>query len=250
MAASLNVALKTAIAYGGANVDPSSVGTDITNVTVPQPRLVEQLGWDEPEIKIAKRANFDDGTSIWGDPMESVGVPVNKWTNGTKAALTNSTNLVLQQSQSGIVQKPTPGSSIASGSNPTPVGSQIGLNDENWPKQQAPALSSQSSSQWSEAGASNDQMSTSSSSQKQTNYRSQQSTGSAWDRQSQNSSHNVPDDWFGAGVVDTSDWGLPVSIQCSNKYFCTIDDLFFYHSLRIHKLKQLLILTKDRKSVV
>ena len=173
MAASLTGALKSAIAMSG-NTDLLGGNDESIISYVPQPKLVEQLGWDEPEINVIKRANFDDGTSIWGDPMESMSVPVKKWTNGTKAALTNATNTDLppaaqqQQQQPQAVQKPVP---TLAPSSRTPS------NDENWPRQQ------QQQQQ-----------------QVQQNYRTQ---GSHWNPQSQSGEDSMLD-----GVVDTSDWNL------------------------------------------
>ena len=206
MAASLNVALKSAIASGGANADqPGAPGEPVVPY-VPQPRLVEQLGWDEPEIKVAKRANFDDGTSIWGDPIDSVAVPVKKWTNGTKAALGNATNTVPQQTTSAIVQKP------AAGATSTPTSTPMSLADENWPKQQSPTLAAQPPLPWNEvAAASNDPVASAAPPQQQTNYRNQQPASSNWNAQPQQSSHSGTDEWFRDGVVDTSDWGLQVN---------------------------------------
>ncbi len=202
-------ALKSAIALSG-NPDLLSGNGDAMITYVPQPKLVEQLGWDEPEINVLKRANFDDGTSIWGDPMESMGVPVKKWTNGTKAALTNATNIDLQQQQQQqTVQKPI---------STTSSSSRVMLNDENWPKQQSPTMVQQqqqqhvpppSSSQWNDTSSTNIDQTHSSQQQQQQhhhhqqqqqqqNYRSQQTN---WNPQAQ------PDDWF-RDVVDTSDWGL------------------------------------------
>ncbi|CAF0993196.1 unnamed protein product [Rotaria sp. Silwood1] len=205
MAASLSGALKSAIALGGANVDLLSGTTDPTVVYVPQPKLVEQLGWDEPDIKVTKRANFDDGTSIWGDPMDLISIPVKKWTNGTKAALTNSTNIILPQ-QPSIVQKPV--STNMPTSNPTTSTSQMVLNDENWTKQQSPTLPQQSTSQWNDTSTSVDQGTPPPTSQT-VNYRTQQPPPpNNWHAQSQQSTHHGSDDWFRDGVVDTSDWGL------------------------------------------
>lgn len=174
---------------------------------VPQPKLVEQLGWDEPDINVLKRANFDDGTSIWGDPMESMSVPVKKWTNGTKAALTNSTNTIQQQPQQQqqqqppaqqqapptpqVVQKPV----AASG--PPGASSQMVLNDENWPKQQSPTLVPPPISQWNSESVASSGIDPGSGAQAQ-NYRAQQN----------NWNPHGSDDWFREGVVDTSDWGL------------------------------------------
>ncbi|MBL8086355.1 MAG: hypothetical protein JNN26_27240, partial [Candidatus Obscuribacter sp.] len=190
---------------------------------VPQPKLVEQLGWDEPEINVNKRANFDDGTSIWGDPMESVSVPVKKWTNGTKAALANSTNTDLpqaapqppqqqqqqQQQQPQAVQKPVP---TLAPSSRTPS------HDENWPRQQQqqqhqhqhqhqqqsavvqPTASMPTSgpSQWNDTSSVNfEQSNPVHQQQMQQNYRAQ---GSHWNQQSQSG-----EDSFLDGVVDTSD---------------------------------------------
>jgi len=214
IAASLSVALKSAIASGGATADSPGGNGDPPIVIAPQPRLVEQLGWDEPEIKVAKRPAFDDGTSIWGDPMDSAAVPVKKWTNGTKAALSNSTNTVVQQPQPSAVQKPV-STGTHQGSTATPPTTQMGMNNENWPKQQSPTIMSQpapsssSSSQWNEASASNDQISLGSASQQQMNYRSQQSNNSNWNSLPQASGgHGGSDDWIRDGVVDTSDWCL------------------------------------------
>ncbi len=222
IAASLTGALKSAIALSG-NADLLGGNGDAMISYVPQPKLVEQLGWDEPEIHVLKRANFDDGTSIWGDPMESMTVPVKKWTNGTKAALTNSTNIDIQpqhqqpqhqqpqQQQQQTVQKPVS----------TSTSSRVMLNDENWPKQQSPTIVQQqqqqqqqppppSSSQWNDVSSANIDQTNSSQQQQQhhqqqqqqqqQNYRLQQTN---WNPQSQSS-----DDWFRDGVVDTSDWGL------------------------------------------
>ncbi|CAF4921556.1 unnamed protein product, partial [Rotaria socialis] len=76
IAASLTGALKSAITLSGNNnLDHLSGNGDAIINYVPQPKLVEQLGWDEPDINVLKRPNFDDGTSIWGDPMESMSVP-------------------------------------------------------------------------------------------------------------------------------------------------------------------------------
>ena len=208
MAASLNVALKSAIESGGANAGEAGGPGEPVVPYVPQPKLVEQLGWDEPEIKVAKRANFDDGTSIWGDPIDSVAVPVKKWTNGTKAALGNATNTVPQQAPSSAVQKPAPGSLS------TPTSAQKGLTDENWPKQQSPTLTSQPLAQWNEAtAASNEPVSSAAPSQQQQNYRTQQSANSNWNAPPQQSSHSGNDEWFRDGVVDTSDWGLQVDFS-------------------------------------
>jgi len=217
MAASLTGALKSAIAFGGVNVDSTSGNGDPPISFSPQPKLVEQLGWDEPEIKVARRSNFDDGTSIWGDPMESMSVSVKKWTNGTKAALTNSTNTILQQ-QPTIVQKPVSTNVQASG--PTTSASQMVLHDENWPKQQSPTLTQQSSSQWNDTSALAEQVTPPPPplpSQQQTNYRTQQSATGNWNFQSQQSGHHG-DDWS-RDVVDTSDWGLQVNFQQTNLFF-------------------------------
>lgn len=203
IAASITGALKSAIALTG-NTDLLGENSDSMINYVPQPKLVEQLGWDEPEINVTKRANFDDGTSIWGDPMECVSVPVKKWTNGTKAALTNATNMDLQQpppppqqqqqQQQQPVQKPVP----------TAATSRMPSNDENWPRQQIsnvvqpPApMQSSASSQWNDTSSVNhDQPNPS----HQQNYRAQPSH---WNHQSQSG-----DDSFLDGVVDTSDWNL------------------------------------------
>jgi hypothetical protein len=214
MAASLSGALKSAIALGGANADLLGENGDVAVVYVPQPKLVEQLGWDEPDIKVMKRANFDDGTSVWGDPMESVSVQVKKWTNGTKAALTNSTNTISQQQQQqqpSIVQKP-PQANVQV-SNSTTSASQMVLNDENWSKQQSPTLTQQPSSQWNDTPASAEQGTPPPTSQQQVNYRQQQSAPTNWNPQSQQSAHHHGDEWFRDGMVDTSDWGLQVNFQ-------------------------------------
>ncbi|CAF5216047.1 unnamed protein product, partial [Rotaria magnacalcarata] len=176
IAASLSGALKSAIALGGANADLLGRDSDSTIVYVPQPKLVEQLGWDEPDIKVNKRPNFDDGTSIWGDPIDLVSMQVKKWTNGTKAALTNSTNTISQQPPA-IVQKNVPTNMQTS--NSTITNSQMVLNDENWPKQQSPTLPQQSISQWNDASSAVEQA-TSSSTAQPTNYRTQQSAPSNW----------------------------------------------------------------------
>jgi hypothetical protein len=210
MAASLTGALKSAIALGGANADLLSGNGDPIVAYIPQPKLVEQLGWDEPDIKVTKRANFDDGTSVWGDPMELVSVQVKKWTNGTKAALTNSTNTILQQ-QPSIVQKPVPTNVPVS--NSATSGSQMTLNDENWPKQQSPTLTQQSTPQWNDTPASTEQATPPPTSQQQANYRAQQSVPTNWNPQSQQSGHHHGDEWFRDGMVDTSDWGLQVNFQ-------------------------------------
>lgn len=204
MAASLTGALKSAIAFGGANPDPAGGNSDTPMNYTPQPKLVEQLGWDEPEIKVTKRANFDDGTSIWGDPMESVAVQVKKWTNGPKAALTNSTNTIIQP-QSSIVQKPSSTSAQGpnSGSSVAPM-----THDENWPKQQSPTLP-QSSSQWNDTAALSERGTPPPSSQQQGNYRGQQSAPTGWNSQGQPSGY--ADERFLDGVIDTSNWGLQVT---------------------------------------
>ncbi len=200
IAASLTGALKSVIALSGGSGDLLSGNDDAMINYVPQPKLVEQLGWDEPNINVLKRANFDDGTSIWGDPMESMSVPVKKWTNGTKAALTNSTNIILQQQQQQpiqqIVQKPV------STTNSSTSSSQMVLNDENWPKQQSPTIVQQPISPWndtssSSAAAAAANIDQSNSSQQQ-NYRTHQPS---WNAQSS-------EDWLRDGFVDTSDWGL------------------------------------------
>ncbi|CAF3666824.1 unnamed protein product [Rotaria socialis] len=204
IAASLSGALKSAIALGGANADLLGRDSDSTIVYVPQPKLVEQLGWDEPDIKVNKRPNFDDGTSIWGDPIDLISMQVKKWTNGTKAALTNSTNTISQQ-PAAIVQKNVPTNMQTS--NSTITNSQMVLNDENWPKQQSPILPQQSTSQWNDTSSAVEQP-TSSSTAQPTNYRTQQSAPSNWNAQPHQSGHHGSDDWFRDGVVDTSDWGL------------------------------------------
>ena len=219
MAASLTGALKSAIAMSG-NTDLLGGNDESIISYVPQPKLVEQLGWDEPEINVIKRANFDDGTSIWGDPMESMSVPVKKWTNGTKAALTNATNTDLppaaqqQQQQPQAVQKPVP---TLAPSSRTPS------NDENWPRQQQqqqqqgsnviqPTASMPTSvpSQWNDTSSVNFEQSNpvhhhhhqqqQQQQQVQQNYRTQ---GSHWNPQSQSGEDSMLD-----GVVDTSDWNL------------------------------------------
>ncbi len=219
IAASITGALKSAIALGGANVDPLSGNGDPTVVYVPQPKLVEQLGWDEPDVKVPKRGHFDDGTAIWGDPMESMAVSVKKWTNGTKAALTNSTNTIIQQQQTPMVQKTVSTNVQASG--PTTSASQMVLHDENWPKQQSPTLTQQSSSQWNDTSALAEQSTPpplpQQQQQQQTNYRAQQSAPGNWNFQSQQSGHHG-DDWS-RDVVDTSDWGLQVNFQKINLFF-------------------------------
>ncbi len=214
MAASITGALKSAIALSGGNGDILNDNNETMITYVPQPKLVEQLGWDQPETNVAKRGHFDDGTSIWGDPMESMSAPVKKWTNGTKSALTNSTNII-QTPQ--IVQKPMTGTNSSTSSS-----SQLISNDENWPRQQSPPIVQQSSSQWNDSSSSNINQTNSNQQQQQQqqpppqqqqqhqhqhqqqqqqqNYH-QQSTN--WNQQSHSS-----DDWFRDGVVDTSDWGL------------------------------------------
>jgi hypothetical protein len=234
MAASLTGALKSAIALGGANVDLLSGNGDPTIVYTPQPKLVEQLGWDEPDIKVPRRGHLDDGTSIWGDPMESMSVQVKKWTNGTKAALTNSTNTILQQ-QPSIVQKPVSTNVQPSGS--TSSASQMVLNDENWPKQQSPTLpqqSSSSSSQWHDSPALAEQGTPPPTSQQQSNYRPQQSAPANWNSQSQQSGHHG-DEWFRDGMVDTSDWGLQVSVQQTTLLVSSIIMSFVFLRLGLTK---------------
>ncbi|CAF3522463.1 unnamed protein product [Rotaria sp. Silwood1] len=199
IAASLTGALKSAIALSGNNIDHLAGNNDPMITYVPQPKLVEQLGWDEPDINVLKRANFDDGTSIWGDPMESMSVPVKKWTNGPKAALTNSTNIILSQP---IVQK-----QISTTNSSTSSSTQMVLNDENWPKQQSPTLVPQSTSQWNDTTppavvttATNVPIEQPNTSQQQ-NYRTQQTN---WNPQSHSN-----EDWYGDGLVDTSQWDVP-----------------------------------------
>ncbi|CAF1057796.1 unnamed protein product [Adineta ricciae] len=192
----LTSALKSAIALSGSGNGELLGGNGDTMISyVPQPKLVEQLGWDEPDINVLKRANFDDGTSIWGDPMELMSVPVKKWTNGTKAALANSTNIIVQQQQQQqtpqIVQKP-----VSTATTPSATSSQMVLNDENWPKQQSPTMVQQPISQWNDT-ATPSNMDPPNIAQAQ-NYRPQQNN---WN------SHGT-DEWFREGVVDTSDWGL------------------------------------------
>ncbi|CAF2044908.1 unnamed protein product [Rotaria magnacalcarata] len=192
IAASLTGALKSAITLSGNNLDHLSGNGDAIINYVPQPKLVEQLGWDEPDINVLKRPNFDDGTSIWGDPMESMSVPVKKWTNGTKAALTNSTNTVLSQP---IVQKQVSTTNTSSSSS-----SQMVLNDENWPKQQSPTIVQQPSSQWNDTPAAvAPQNVEQTNPSQQHNYRAQQAN---WNP------HGQSDDWYGDGLVDTSQWDV------------------------------------------
>jgi hypothetical protein len=142
--------------------------------------------------------------------MESVSVQVKKWTNGTKAALTNSTNTIVQQPTA--VQKPASTNVQTTGS--TTSTSQMVLNDENWPKQQSPTLPQQSSSQWndtaqiSERGTPPPPPSQQQQQQQQTNYRTQQSAPASWNPQSQQSGHH--NEWHD-GTIDTSDWGLQVN---------------------------------------
>ena len=225
MAASLTGALKSAIALGGANADLLSDNGDPMIDYTPQPKLVEQLGWDEPDIKVMKRANFDDGTSVWGDPIELASAAVKKWTNGTKAALTNSTNTISQQQPplaASMAQKP-------SASNVQPLhtsssASHMALNDENWPSKQSPTLAQPSASQWTNAPIGSDQGTLSASSQQQaqqqqqqppSNYRAQQSAGSNWNSQAQHGGQSGSDDWCRDGMVDTSDWGLQVRVRAA-----------------------------------
>ena len=198
---------------GGSNAPASGGSVDLLSgsnepmiVYVPQPKLVEQLGWDEPDIQVTKRPNFDDGTSIWGDPMESAAVPVKKWTNGTKGALTNATNTIQQQSTpppSTPVNPPLAAtqplvSKPASSGN---ASSQMVLNDENWPKQQSPTLGQPAASQWNETSML-EQVSLS----QQMNYRNQ--TNNNWNPPAQHQGNQSSNDWFGEGMVDTSGWGL------------------------------------------
>ncbi|CAF1057548.1 unnamed protein product [Adineta ricciae] len=207
MAASLTGALKSAIALGGVNADPSSGNGDPTTSFVPQPKLVEQLGWDEPEIKVAKRTNFDDGTSVWGDPIESMTVPVKKWTNGTKAALTNATNTTLPQQQAPVVQKPNLGNVQNPASTPTVA--QMPFTDEKWSKQQSPTLPDQSAARWNDASALTGQRTSSPTPQQLPNYRTQQSApGGNWNAQSQPGMQHASNESFIDGLVDTSGWGL------------------------------------------
>ncbi|CAF3660399.1 unnamed protein product [Rotaria sordida] len=206
IAASLTGALKTAIALSGNNIDHLNVNSDAIINYIPQPKLVEQLGWDEPEINVLKRPNFDDGTSIWGDPMELISVPVKKWTNGTKSALTNTTNIILSQP---IIQKQI---------STTNTSTSMVLNDENWPKQQSPTIVQQSTSQWNDTTTSSSSSSsvpvtttnapieqTNTSQQQpqhqhQQNYRTQHTH---WNPQNQTN-----EDWYGDGLVDTSEWDI------------------------------------------
>ena len=219
IAASITGALKSAIALSGGNGDLAGGEAMITYV--PQPKLVEQLGWDEPDIKVTRRPNFDDGTSIWGDPMELVSAVVKKWTNGTKAPSTNPNSAVLpppsssssqQQQQQQQQQVPPPAAVVPtqpivqkpiSASNSGASSSQMIMNNENWPKQQSPTLVQQPASQWTDASATSS-LDQASSSQQQS-YRPQPTN---WNTQSQQSSHQGSDDWFRDGMVDTSDWGL------------------------------------------
>jgi hypothetical protein len=207
IAASITGALKSAIALNSGNIDISNENNDAMITYVPQPKLVEQLGWDQPDINAAKRGHFDDGTAIWGDPMELVSVPVKKWTNGPKSALTNATNTIQTQP---IVQKTLPPANSSTSSS-----SQILSNDENWPRQQTPPIVQQSSSQWNDSSSSNVNQTNSNQQQQQQQHQQQQQQqhqqqqqnyhqqSSNWNSQSQSS-----DDWFRDGVVDTSDWGL------------------------------------------
>lgn len=126
--------------------------------------------------------------------MESMSVPVKKWTNGTKAALSNSTNIVVSQP---VIQKQV------STTNPsTSSSSQITLNDENWPKQQSPTIVQQPTSQWNDtpavASATNVEQTNPS---QQQNYRTQHSN---WNPQGQGQG----EDWYGDGLVDTSQWDV------------------------------------------
>lgn len=237
MAASLTGALKSAIAYGGVNVDSTGGNNDPNMGQPPQPKLVEQLGWDEPEIKVNKRANFDDGTSIWGDPMESMSVQVKKWTNGTKAALTNSTNTILPQ-PSAIVQKPV--SSNVQTSNSGTSALQMTSNDENWPKQQSPTLPQQSSSQWNDPTALSDRGTPPPTSHPSANYRAQQSAPTGWNSQPQQSGQQ--DERFLDGVIDTSGWGLQVKFSFTMNCFFHIYIMMFFD--RVHPIKLLSIRMK------
>lgn len=223
MAASLTGALKSAIALGGANPDSTGGNNDPPMNYTPQPKLVEQLGWDEPEIKVNKRANFDDGTSIWGDPMESMSVQVKKWTNGPKAALTNSTNTISQQ-PSTIVQKPV--SSNVQTSNAPTSALQMNPNDENWPKQQSPTLPQQSSSQWNDPTALSERGTPPPpppTSQQSGNYRAQQAAPTGWNSQPQQSGQQ--DERFLDGVIDTSGWGLQVKLLFTMNFSSTCQNI-------------------------
>ena len=205
---SMSGALKGGNAGGsGAAVDLLSGSNEPMVPYVPQPKLVEQLGWDEPEIQVIKRPNFDDGTSIWGDPMESAAVPVKKWTNGTKGALTNATNTIQQQSTpppSTPVNPPISASQplvakpVSSGNASSPMV----LNDENWPKQQSPTLGQPpSSSHWNDPS-----MLEQSNLSQQMNYRN--APNNNWNPPSQQQGNQSSSDWISEGMVDTSSWGL------------------------------------------
>ena len=225
MAVSISGALKSAIAHGGASADLLSGNSDSTVAYLPQPKLVEQIGWDEPDIKVTKRANLDDGTSIWGDPMDLASVPVKKWTNGTKTALANSTNTILQPPPAII---PQPIATSIQGSGSTMSVSPMVLSDENWSKHQSSTLSQPSPSQWNDTPSSSIEQGSSSSISQAASYRTQQSAPAGWNTHSQQPTHPSSDDWFRDGVVDTSDWGLQVTFQRNSFLLMHITKFFFY----------------------
>ena len=187
LAASLAGALKSAIG----NIDLISGNNDSTIKQILQPKLVEQLGWDEPDVSILKRTNFDDGTSIWGDPIELMSVPVKKWTNGTKSALTNSTNIILQQQQQPTIKK-----TISTSNSSAPMM----FDDENWPQQQSSTIIHQSTSQWNDPSSTVTTNLDQTNSSQQPNYRQHQA---GW-----NSTCQSNENWLDDGVIDTSQWDL------------------------------------------
>jgi len=224
-----------AVAGGGpSNIDNLPLATNESTINAAlQPKLIEQLGWDEPDIQVTRRPNFDDGTSIWGDPIEMANIPVKKWTNGTKSTTGNVGNQVQQQGQSQSTPPPStptappnPGlisKQMSSVGNPA---SQMVMKDDNWPKQQSPTLGQPPSS--SSATLPWDDSSVVSSldpthlSQAQNN---RLGGGGSWNNHQQHQGNSNNDEWFREGVVDTSSWGLqgPAHKAPFDPYEGTID---------------------------
>ena len=194
------------------------ISSEATISAALQPKLIEQLGWDEPDIQVTRRPNFDDGTSIWGDPMDSANVLVKKWTNGTKSNAPNVPNPVQQPGQS---QSTPPPSTPTASANPGLISktvvapgnpsSQMMMNEENWPKQQSPTLgqpppsASSSSLPWNNDSSVVSALDPTNLSQGQ-NYRNAPSN--SWNSPAQHQGNSNPDEWFREGMVDTSSWGL------------------------------------------
>jgi hypothetical protein len=122
--------------------------------------------------------------------------------------------MALPSGPSSVVQKLSSNNMSGSGVPSTPTANAaMGMKDENWPDPSSAALKSQPTSQWNETAVAHDPMSSGVAMQPSNNYHHGVSAGSHWNNPGPPPNHHSSDDWFREGVVDTSDWSLPVRTE-------------------------------------